>query len=541
MRKIIQKPLTKWLIGYGFCLFAAVGLVYYWRVAFLLTELPAVPFTLGVAVVFTALYAALVLLHVLCRDRLNLKAALCVFIVGVLFCFANAPLQAPDESEYFLRSYQISNGHFDYQYDRAFSNEAELLYQHFPSKMNHWMKYEGGPLPAVAMARYQADLDAGVQAEVAPNEPIVFLILQFLPQAGGMAIARLFGFSALGQLYAGRLANLLVYCVLCYFTFRNCDKYKGVFFAFALLPLSLFIGASLSYDSALLGLYYFLLSYFCKKEVTQRDVWVFMAAGILTTVLKPTSLFLLPVLLLIPPARWKTRLNPWVVTGVTVLAGLLCYYLLGLWNGTLVHGYPEELPRGMGDEADPMGQLVFMFTQFPAFAARTLLTLYENAGYLMSFGDLGWLDLSIPLVGALSLLSLSAASALGIQQKEDSKNTTVLALFLMGLLYACSVLAALYMAESDLHSIRIVGVQVRYLLPSFVVLFMSASILLGKAVHPRLDGEGVALRTQTVTLWISASVAFVSAVSLFQSNFIGQWLAKSEGGYEVVNVLSRIG
>ncbi len=541
MRKIVQKPWFKWLFGYGLCLFAAVGLVYYWRVAFLLDALPALPFTLGVMLVFTILYVALFLLHRLCRNKLDLKATICVFLLGVLFCFANAPLQAPDESEYFLRSHQISMGHFDYQYEREFSEDAALLYEHFPGMMNHRLRYEQGDFPAVALVEYRSDVESGTQAEVQPKEPIVFLTLQFLPQAAGMAIARLFGFSALGQMYAGRLANLLLYCVLCYFAFRNCDKYKGVFYAFALLPLSLFIGASLSYDSTLLGLYYLLLSYFCKKEVNSRDLWVFMAVAILTTVLKPTSVVLLPVLLLIPPLRWKNRANPWLVVAASAAFGILLYYVLGLWNSTLVHGYPQELPRGMGEEANPMAQAVFMLTQFPAFAARTMLTLYENAAYITGLGDFGWLDLSLELVGVLSLLSLAAAAALGIQQKEDTKHTTVWALFLMALFYGCSVLAALYVAETDVYSIRIVGVQTRYLLPSFMLLFMAASILLGKAVRPSLEGEGVAVRTQTITLWICVAVAFVAAISLFQSNFIGQWLPKSEGGYEVVNLLSRIG
>ncbi len=541
MREVLKKPWIKWLFGYGACLVVAVGLAYYWRVAFLLADVEALPFTLGVAGVFTVLYGALILLHTLCKDRLDVKATVCIFLLGVLFCFANAPLQAPDESEYFLRSYQISNGYFDYQYERDFPNDVALLYQHFPGAMNHQLQYNEGVLPGVALANYRADLQAGTAAEVQLNEPIVFLSLQFLPQAAGMALARLFGFSALGQLYAGRLANLLIYCVLCYGTFRNCNKYKGVFFAFALLPLSLFIGASLSYDCALLGLYYFLLSYFCKSEVTTRDLWVFMAAAILTTVLKPTSVVLLPVLLLIPPARWKNRQNPWVITGVSVVLGLVLYYVLGLFNGTLVHGYPQELPRGMGAEANPLEQVVFIVTQFPAFAARTVLTLYENAAYLPDLGSFGWLDLSLPLVGTLSLLSLSAASALGIQQKEDSKNTTIWALFLMALFYGCSILAALYVTETDLYSIRIVGVQMRYLLPTLVLLCMSASILLGKAVRPRLDAPAAAVRTQTITLWISSSVAFVAVLSLFQSNYIGQWLPKSEGGYELLNILGRIG
>ncbi|MDL2252545.1 DUF2142 domain-containing protein [Ruminococcaceae bacterium OttesenSCG-928-I18] len=529
-----------WLIGYGCVLLLAVGLVYYWRVAFLLSELPAVPLTLGVAAVFSLLYLALFLLQRFCRQDINLKAALCVFLLGVLFCFANAPLQAPDESEYFLRANAIARGHFDYDYERGYPDDVGLLREHFPGMLNHRVQYEGHPLPAQALADYAQDLAAGEKPAEATQEPIIFMVLQFLPQALGIFLAKVLGFSALGQMYAARLLNLVCYTVLCYFAFRNCDKYRGVFFAFALLPLSLFMGASLSYDCTLLGLYYLMLSYFCKAEVHNRDVVVFGLAALLAALLKPTSIVLVAVLLLIPPARWKTKFHPWLSVGAMMALGVLLYFLMGRLNGLLTHNYPEVLPRGMGEEAAPATQIAFALSHLPAFTSRVGLTLYENAGFLFRLGDFGWMDLSIPLAGGLSLLSPCAASALGIQQKEDAKYTTVVALFLMALLYGGAVLAAMYFFETDLYSIRIVGVQPRYLLPAFLLLFMLASILLGKAVRPRLDTAEAAQRTETVTLWIACAVAFVSVILLFQCNFIGQWLPKAEGGWELVNLFGRL-
>ncbi len=540
-KRLRLPPVARWLLGYAGVLLFAVGLVYYWRVAFLLEGLPALPLTAAVAGVFSLLYLALFLLCRLLRHKLCLKAALCVFLLGLLFCFANAPLQAPDETGYFLRSYSISTGKFDFDYNRGYPRDVNLLLQNFPGMLNHSVKYEGAPLPVSALAEYKAALQSGQQAESPQREPVAFMVLQFLPQALGMATARLLGFSALGQMYAARLANLILYSVLCYFTFRNCDKYRGVFFAFALLPLSLFMGASLSYDSVLLALYYLQLSYFCKAEIFTRDVVAFGVAALFATLLKPTSVVLVALLLLIPPARWKSRLRPWPAVGVLLAAGLLAYFAMGQLNGLFVHGYPAVLPRGMGAEADPAGQIRFALSHLPAFVARAALTVYENAAYLFRLGEFGWMDLSIPLAGGLSVLSLSAASALGIQQKEDTKYTAVIALFLMALLYAGSVLAAMYFFETDLYSIRIVGVQPRYLLPAFLLLFMLASILLGKAVRPRLGTVQAAQRTEEITLWIAAAVAAASVLMLFQCNFIGQWLPKSAGGYELVNLFGRLG
>lgn len=532
-----------WLFGYAGVLLCAVGLVYFWRVAFSLDKLPAVPLTLGAMGLATLLYAALVLVLRLCKDKLCAKAAACVFLLGLLFCFATAPLQAPDESDYFLRSYTISQGHFDAQYERGYPRDVRLLYDSFPAYQNHKVLYEKGELAPAGFVKYQQGLVSSTQLEDL-HETYQFSVLPFVPQALGMLAARLLGFAALGQMYAGRLANLLCYVVLCYFTFKNCDKYRGVFFAFALLPLSLFIAASLSRDGILMGLCLYVVSFFCKKEIHTRDVVLAGLATLYATHIKPMNIVLAFVLLLIPEPRWKTKLHPWASVGAMVAAGLLLYWLLGsvMYDpaGPLVSGYPPqaEWPRGGGGTAtNAAGQLALVFSNLPRFAAVTLLTLYEHAGFLFELGIFGWTDMALPLVGGLSVLSLSASSALGIQQKDDSKNTTVVALALAAVLYACAVLAGMYVAETDVGSIRINALQARYFLPCFLMLFMVASILLGKAVRPRLATAAAAARTQEVALWIAAGVALISVILVLQNGFIGQWVPKAEGGWQLVNLL----
>lgn len=92
------------------------------------------------------------------------------------------------------------------------------------------------------------------------HEPVSFLILPFLPGAVGMALARLVGLGALGCLYGGRLGNLLAYTALCWLALRQTRRCRPVLLGVMLLPLSLFMGASLSYDATLLACYYLMIA-----------------------------------------------------------------------------------------------------------------------------------------------------------------------------------------------------------------------------------------------------------------------------------------
>ena len=72
-----------------------------------------------------------------------------------------------------------------------------------------------------------------------------------------------------------------------------------------LLPLSLFMAASCSYDAMLLGCYYLVASFYCKDEITDRDVGLFLLAFALVNVAKPYINLLwlaLPLILLLPTA-----------------------------------------------------------------------------------------------------------------------------------------------------------------------------------------------------------------------------------------------
>ena len=112
---------------------AAIGLLwaYYWRVFFYLDDRFPAWGTTGGCIGFCLVVAAAAFLVRRLRN-LSVRAAVCIFLCGILFAFANPPLQTPDESDHYLRTYAISLGRFDFDYNRTYPDDVASLLDAFP-------------------------------------------------------------------------------------------------------------------------------------------------------------------------------------------------------------------------------------------------------------------------------------------------------------------------------------------------------------------------------------------------------------------------
>ena len=116
----------------GLCAVAGVIVSYYWRVFYGLDArgVPPLQITgLCVVLAMAAGAAALLLRH--CKDFAK-RGACCILLCGALFAFANPPLQTPDETDHYLRTYAISMGRFDFDAKRSYPEDVNELMDAFP-------------------------------------------------------------------------------------------------------------------------------------------------------------------------------------------------------------------------------------------------------------------------------------------------------------------------------------------------------------------------------------------------------------------------
>ena len=528
-----------WLLGLAPVTALAVGLVYYWRVFYSFDRMAAGLFTLLACTVAWALYLAVFLAVRFGRSFAG-RAAVCIFVCGALFCFANPPLQAPDETDHYLRSYAISLGRLDFDADRGYPEDVDRLLAAFPGawvnahtsvgwgensqgaeapydSSGYALKQWGEDGEVLSVADSFAQYLSGEPAKEKVTEPISLMILPFVPQALGMVLARLVGLGALGCLYAGRLANLACYTLLCWLALRGCRRYQPVFLGVMLLPLSLYMAASLSYDATLLGFYYLVASYYCRDEIRDRDVYAFFAAFVLMNVAKPYINLLWIVLPLILPRRaWKTRWKKWQVA-LAGLAGAVVVTRFIEWYGVAFrhnYGTIERMIEGV----EQLPQLAFILSNPLRYIAVLFGTLYENEFFIGQLGVFGSLDLPIPLLNILCPAVLLFCAALSVHEKSSLRPLPAAGLGALGVVYIAGAMTAMYITYTPVGMVRVIGLQARYFLPVFLMLLVLVAALLSHVLEPKLAGTGKALNVALVT---AGGTAVLGAVLLFQHWFIG--------------------
>ncbi len=556
--------LVWWLAGLAAACAAGVVLAYYWRVFYYLDVRGVSPLlvTGGACALMAAVYLAGSAAVRFVRS-FDARAALCILLCAVLFAFANPPLQTPDEHSHYLRAYAVSMGRLDFDAARGYPESVDRLVASFPGawvnahvsagvrgdeeedradapveqadaaevwtpaagyevfdSSGHALKQYGedGQVYSVAdgFARYFDP--ASVSAADPVTEPIILTVLQYLPAALFMALARLLGLQALGCLYAGRLANAVVYTLLCWAALKNCRRYKPAFLAVMLLPLSLYMAGSLNYDAILLGCYYFAASYYCRDEITDRSLVGYTLVFWLMNIIKPwINLLWLALPLVLPRSAWKARLKKWQLAAMCVLPALLLTWLVNWYGGAFAFNY-GVIGRMLPD-VDQMTQLVFVLKNPLRYIAVMLGTLYENQFFVGQLGQFGAMDLPIAVIDLLSPCMLLFGAALSAHERSALRALPAAGLGGLSVVYAAGVMTALYITYTPVGMVRIIGLQARYFLPVFLMLAVLLAALLSHLLEPRRDGSDA--RTLRVSLVSFGLCGLAGAVLLFQHYFIG--------------------
>lgn len=509
-----KRPLVLWGAGWLALCALSVFVVYYWRVFYSFDRMSAGLTTVLVALGFSVLYAAAALtLHF--AKSLAARTAVLLATAGLVMCFASPPIQVPDEAQHFLRSYAISMGRFDFDSTRGYPDDVDLLLDCFPGAYTNGnngapvkqyyhltdpddpdsIKVADGSVISIAdrFVRYReelAALEAGAELTCKQwTEPLVVMLLPYFPQALGMAAARLLGCSALGCLYGGRIANLLVYALLAYFTMKNLKRWRGVFLAVLFLPLALYMGASLSYDAQLLGLYALAASLLLREEFEQKHLWQYIGVVALMNISKPwINLLWLPGLLFVNKKNRRTKTKPWV--GVLIgFAAAIAVTAFFTWYGRSFrynYGTPDRM---LGHTVVPAEQFLFVLKNPLRTVAVLWGTLFENEFFLPGLGNFGALDTLVPAVVWLSgALLVFGAFSCAHHRPLGAWTNTGLGVFCV--LYTVGVMIAMYITYTPVGMVRVIGLQARYFLPA--VLF--GLVLLAQALGWLQRRSGVTLQ-----------------------------------------------
>jgi uncharacterized membrane protein len=422
----------------------------------------------------------------------------CLFAVlfGLTYLVLMPPMQVPDEFAHLFRIYEVSRG--------ACLADREV---HVPVRIaGLTAKYPGllethRRVSLAAIWKETAEPnDESAQRSVGYQLGSVYNCVPYIPASIGLAIARALHSSALIEMYAGRLANLMVYVFLSAWAIRLMPGYRLLLTALALMPMSLHQAASLSVDALAISSSFVFCAYILKlafdpetKQIRTPQLAVLAILTIVSTSCR-FNVFLLLLLFLIPVSKFSNRTRRLTVIGLYFVLAFSVAFLWQWMNRTNLALMPQErLTQGIvvQDSSAAISHHPFQFLKAAAdtLADKQLATL---AGEFV--GRLGYLSVYLPYWAVLSYLILLVALALS---QSGSLILTIKQKFLLAIIVVssaiglCAVLWTLaatpgLIARLGDRSAFVPGLQGRYFisfcLPAFMLLSNRRMRVSGKPV-----------------------------------------------------------
>lgn len=325
------------------------------------------------------------------------------------------------------------------------------------------------------------EVDLKAQLAVSPYPPVVTTPLAYVPQAIGITIARLLELGSIWTAYLGRFCNLVFFVLMTTLAMRRMPFNKEVLFGVALLPMTLHLSASCSYDVMIMGcLFYFTalcldLAYH-KEQVGLGDM---AAAMVLMAAAGPCKMVYAPMMglcLLIPVKKF----GGWVRWGVSAAA------VAGSWaaamflvNRQTIVSY-ATVTEQVVPWAEEAGYSLAYVLHNPI---RTLQVFYDTVLFqleqyhlTMIGSKLGNLDeiLNVPYLAVMVLTGCLIMLAF----RKPGENLVLIKGRRIWIMVVCAIcvgvtMLSMLIAWTPLSSSVILGVQGRYFLPLLPVFLMA--------------------------------------------------------------------
>ncbi len=451
---------------------------------------------------------------------------------GGAFVVLTPPFQVPDEEAHFRRAFQLSEGH-------VFARkEGDVTGDYLPRAIealwDRFVRLRARPEQKTTAAAIReagaVALEPSERAFVGFSNTAIHPPLTYLPQAAGIALARLFSPSALVAFYAGRLFNLVAAaCVTC-FAIRRTPAGKWALAALALTPMSLSLAASLSSDALTNALAFLLVAQVLALALGPEGTVPFRQVGWLALLgaavgLAKQMYFFLPLSYLLIPAR-KLGGTRRYGGGLALVMAATLLAMFG-WSLVVLHIYsPPDARYGM----DPAAQWRLMRQDPLAFGGILLKTAKSAPHYGEEYlGRLGWAETRLPTwvyFGEAALLLVVCAAGFGPGSGVTVRQALVAAG--LALLMAVTILTIMHVTW-DRVGADTISLHGRYFIP----LGPLAGLAVGRLLGGLAPGAGVRA-ARVVPAVTAVAVPVLLAVSLVRVHdrfFVDNDLAAAERCY----------
>lgn len=404
----------------------------------------------------------------------------------MLMLVINPPFHASDENAHYAKAFCVSEGNMlSVVRGGTLGLDIPDSFGLIQERTGFWPRRSVAFLPVeqpkATVSEITSSLNVPLGSEhksfgnFAPWGSSIASPVSYLPQALGMALGRLFHLSALMLLYLGRLTNLLFFLLLVFIAIRLTPVLKWTFFLLALMPLTINLVASLSYDGPVIAFSFLFIAYLLylaleerKQQVTRKDLYGLFALAVLLALAKNPYFLLVMFFLAVPSDRFRSKKEYYSVFALLLVVIIV---VAGAW--ILIVGTASALPSQSSN-------ILKHPVKFVTTVLRTLNLnkLVWTQGFV---GMLGWAEVWLPLWFAFTyiffIIAVAALDKDDIEVRPRQKvmaSGTLLVVFL--------AILAIFSFNPTLFprgATTISGISSRYFIPIaplFFLLFYNAKI-----------------------------------------------------------------
>lgn len=412
---------------------------------------------------------------------------------GFLIMMLIPPFQVPDEAQHFEKAYVMSQGKFNpenHDGKLGFYIPTEIVeivdsYTHKvfgnrDEKISYSSIILDDRLPK-DYVNYQfvsfSTASSNNAVHIVPTIGILFgKLIAKITQGGHASVVYL--------LYYARFANLMMYVILIGLAIKISPILKKTMMMVGIMPQSLFMGASVSYDSLMIAMSFISLGIIFKLifdknyKLNISNMLILAILAVIYSVSKPIYLPIFLLMFLIP--KYKFNDNKHFIKMVCIF----CAMFLGGYLLTRIPGYfIKNVSTGMVNEdiVSLTGHQINYLKSHPfAFFRAVYVSFFGNLPYYIStmVATFGLIDTYVPQIICYLYLFLLLATAI-VEMSNCEFEISWLMRISSLLCYIVSFLGiflAMYLTwapqEVGVGSDIITGVQGRYFIPSLFLPFI---------------------------------------------------------------------
>lgn len=464
-------------------------------------------------IIFSLIY--LMILYFLNKSKINpaLLSFVSILLLGSLYLFIFVPMTAPDEMAHYISSYRLSNkilgqvvanekGFTLIRAKDLFIEDIDNAFHSIEKKENKIAyiqkndKFKNKSLPSdLSLATYEyiykVNNNRYANKVGLARSSLIHVntnILIYLPQAIGISVARILNIDTISLLFIGRFFNLLFFAILISISIYIVPYYKYLLSAIAILPMSLHIAASFSYDAGILAIITLFITYilklvYSKKCINFKDIALL---SICVAIFAPCKLVYSPFIFLIFLLPFKSFKN----IGLYILSLIFIFivFILSMYmvNYNIIHSYAVEASANLPYAAVEKYTLIYLLKRPREFISLYYMTILDKLEfYHMSMlgAYLGTTkfenNFGTPYIIIFILTNFLLILALDSKESEKfilaKKNLMLISSVIFMSIFL--IFLSMLIAWTPMSSQVILGIQGRYFLPIlFLALFSLKNI-----------------------------------------------------------------